>query len=121
MLAPITAATTVRTAAVEIANNDEASFLIQLGAELNTNSTNVTVELAQSDDGGAWTNFYTAVWDNTAAIARKINVGTNGKRRQVRVRIQPDSTTNGPIISSVQALLKPSIMTTPSTNEVFIL
>ena len=106
MLAPITAATTVRTANLDCAGADYATITIVLGAEANTNSTNVAVRLLESDVTTATTfatfdaNFNRTL-DNTAAIVAAYNVDLKGRKRYLRIELTPDTTTNGAVLSSV--------------------
>ena len=73
MLAPSAAATTARTANVDLQGVHNVAILVSLGAELNTNSTNVAIQLSESDDTVA-TNFATfnadfnRTVDNTGAV-----------------------------------------------------
>ena len=106
MLAPITAATTSRTANLDCAGADYATITIVLGAEANTNSTNVAVRLLESDTTTATTfatfdaNFNRTL-DNTAAIVAAYNVDLKGRKRYLRIELTPDTTTNGAVLSSV--------------------
>jgi hypothetical protein len=106
MLAPITAATTSRTANLDCAGADYATITIVLGAEANTNSTNVAVRLLESDVTTATTfatfdaNFNRTL-DNTAAIVAAYNVDLKGRKRYLRIELTPDTTTNGAVLSSV--------------------
>lgn len=56
LLAPVAAATTARTANLDLLGVDYATVVVGLGAELNTNSTNVAIQFSESDDTVA-TNF----------------------------------------------------------------
>jgi hypothetical protein len=106
MLAPITAATTVRTANLDCAGADYATITIVLGAEANTNSTNVAVRLLESDVTTATTfatfdaNFNRTL-DNTAAMVAAYNVDLKARKRYLRIELTPDTTTNGAVLSSV--------------------
>lgn len=106
MLAPITAATTVRTANLDCAGADYATITIVLGAEANTNSTNVAVRLLESDVTTATTfatfdaNFNRTL-DNTAAIVAAYNLDLKPRKRYLRIELTPDQTTNGAVLSSV--------------------
>lgn len=106
MLAPITAATTSRTANLDCAGADYATIEIVLGAELNTNSTNVAVRLLEADNTTA-SNFATfnssfnRTLDNTAAIVAAFNVDLRGRKRYLRIEVTPDTTTNGAVLSAV--------------------
>ena len=106
MLAPITAATTARTANLDCAGADYATIEIVLGAELNTNSTNVVVRLLESDNTTA-SNFATfnssfnRTLDNTAAVVAAFNVDLKARKRYLRIEVTPDTTTNGTVLSAV--------------------
>ena len=105
LLAPVTAATTVRSAAFDVRGADYATILVTLGAELNTNSTNVTLQLAEGDAAtGAWTTFnasFNRVVDNTAGVVAVNHVDLKGRKGFLRITVTPDTTTNGPVLSSV--------------------
>lgn len=106
MLAPITAATTARTANLDCAGADYATIEIVLGAELNTNSTNVAVRLLESDNTTAsnfatFSSSFNRTLDNTAAIVAAFNVDLKARKRYLRIEVTPDTTTNGPVLSAV--------------------
>jgi hypothetical protein len=106
MLAPITAATTQRTANLDCAGADYATIEIVLGAEANTNSTNVPVRLLESDSTTATTfatfdSNFNRTLDNTAAIVAAYNVDLKGRKRYLRIELTPDTTTNGAVLSTV--------------------
>ena len=109
LLAPVTAATTARSAAFDVRGADYATILVTLGAELNTNSTNVTLQLAEGDTAtGTWTTFNSAfnrVVDNTAGVIATNHVDLKGRKGFLRITVTPDTTTNGPVISSVVGAL----------------
>lgn len=105
LLSPITAATTERTANLDCADANYATIRVQLGVELNTNSTNVTVSILESDNTNATTfatfdSTFTGVIDNTTATMKTYHVDLEGRKRYLRVAITPDTTTNGPVLSS---------------------
>jgi hypothetical protein len=112
VLAPITAATTARTAAIDTAGADYASIVFHIGVELNTNSTNVALDLKESDTDAAtayvtFNSSYSITADNTAAIVKTFNVDLKGRKRYLQVSVTPDTTTNGTVITScVSELLK---------------
>jgi len=105
VLAPIAAATTARTAAIDCQGADYASIVFHIGAELNTNSTNVLLNLKESDTNAA-TAFVTfnadfsVTADNTAATVQVFDVDLKGRKRYLQVNVTPDTTTNGTVISS---------------------
>lgn len=109
LLGPIAAATTVRSAAFDVRGADYATLLINLGVEKNTNSTNVTLELAEGDTAtGTWSTFnsnFNRVIDNTAAVFAAYHVDLKGRKSHLRITITPDSTTNGDVISCVNGCL----------------
>lgn len=108
LLAPVTAATTARTAALDCRGADYATILVTLGAEANTNSTNVTLQLAEGDTTNSFATFnadFNRVIDNTAAVIAAYHVDLKGRKRHLRLSISPDSSTNGAVISSAVAAL----------------
>lgn len=108
LLAPVTAATTARTAALDCRGADYATILVTLGAEANTNSTNVTLQLAEGDTTNSFATFnadFNRVIDNTTAVVAAYHVDLKGRKRHLRLSISPDSSTNGAVISSAVAAL----------------
>lgn len=108
VLAPVTAATSARSASFDTRGADYATLLITLGAELNTNSTNVTLQLAEGDTTSSFATFnsnFNRVIDNTAGVVAAYHVDLKGRKRYLRVTVTPDTTTNGPVISSVVGAL----------------
>lgn len=120
LLAPIAAATTARTANLDCAGANYAKIVIPIGAELNTNSTNVVIQLSESDDTVV-TNFATfnAVFnrtvDNTAATVATDLIDLEGRKRYLRLAITPDTTTNGPVISAAVATLYKEVISDSAT------
>lgn len=116
VLAPSSsAATTARTANIDTTGALNCKILISLGAELNTNSTNVALQLSESNDTVV-TNFvtfnasYNQTIDNTAATVTAYDIDlTQGRKKIIRLTLTPDTTTNGPVVSSVVALLDPGL------------
>lgn len=109
LLGPVAAATAARSAAFDCRGADYATILVTLGAELNTNSTNVTLQLAEGNTAtGAWSTFnanFNRVVDNTNAIVVAYHVDMKARGSHLRLTATPDTTTNGPvIISAVGAL-----------------
>lgn len=110
LLAPVTAATTARTANLDTQGAKYATIEVLIGAELNTNSTNVNISLSESDDTVA-TNFATfnsafnRVVDNTAGVVAVNHVDLQGRRRYLRLTVTPDTTTNGTVITGAIAAL----------------
>lgn len=112
LLAPVTAATTARTANLDTQGADYATIEIILGAEANTNSTNVVVQLSESDTTVATTfatfnSSFNRTLDNTAAIVAAYHVDLKGRKRYLRLTVTPDTTTNGAVISSAVGILDP--------------
>lgn len=108
LLAPVTAATTARTAALDCRGADYATILVTLGAEANTNSTNVTLQLAEGDTTNSFATFnadFNRVIDNTAAVVVAYHVDLKGRKRHLRLTITPDTSANGAVIGSAVAAL----------------
>ena len=116
LLAPITAATTARTANLDCQGANYATIRIVVGAEVNTNSTNVVLALSESDDTTA-TNFATfnasfnRTLDNTAGAIATHHVDLEGRKRYLRITVTPDTTTNGAVITSASATLYKDVVT----------
>jgi hypothetical protein len=114
MLAPSAAATTARTANVDLQGVHNVAILVSLGAELNTNSTNVAIQLSESDDTVA-TNFATfnadfnRTVDNTGAVVAVNHLECGPRKRYVKLTVTPDTTTNGPVLSSAYVVLDKEI------------
>lgn len=110
MLAPITAATTARTANLDTQDANFAVIRVVLGAEANTNSTNVAIQISESDDTTV-TNFATfdatfnRTVDNTSGVVAASHINLGGRKRYLRLTVTPDTTTNGAVISSAVATL----------------
>lgn len=121
LLAPVTAATTVRTANLDIADCNYVEIRLVVSAETNTNSTNVAVRLLESDDTTA-TNFatfnstYNFTLDNTASAVAPLFVDTEGRKRYLRLEVTPDTTTNGAVISSALASLHKTVVSSTLTD-----
>lgn len=115
LLAPVTAATTARTANLDCADANYATIRVVLGAEANTNSTNVAIQLSESDDTTA-TNFATfdasfnRTVDNTAGVVAVNHLDLDGRKRYIRLTVTPDTTTNGAVISSAVAALSKTVI-----------
>lgn len=120
LLTPTAAATTARTANLDCAGANYATIRVELGAELNTNSTNVSVQLLESDDTVA-TNFATfnadanRTVDNTAATIATTHVDLEGRKRYLRVAVTPDTTTNGTVTIAASATLYKEVITDSAT------
>lgn len=117
-LGPQASATTARTANVDTANCSYAKVMVPVGIELNTNSTNVIMEILHSDNSTAgFVSLGTTLVDNTAAVVAVANVALNGKGKFVQVKVTPDTTTNGAvvvggIVCELQQALSPNASTT---------
>ncbi len=121
VLAPVTAATTARTAAIDTQGADYASIVFHIGAELNTNSTNVALNLRESDTNAAtafatFNSAFSVTADNTAATVQVFNVDLKGRKRYLQVVVTPDTTTNGTVISSCVAELVKEVSAANSSN-----
>lgn len=120
LLANVTAATTARTANLDCQGANYATIRVSLGAELNTNSTNVALQLSESDDTVA-TNFATfnasfnQTIDNTTATVATYHVDLEGRKRYLRLAVTPDTTTNGAVISSASATLMKDVISASAT------
>ena len=120
MLAPVTAATTARTANLDCAGATYAKIVIPISAEANTNSTNVVLALSESDDTVA-TNFATfnasfnRTVDNTAATVATNLIDLEGRKRYLRLTLTPDTTTNGAVISGAIATLYNDVISASTT------
>ena len=110
LLDPAAAATTARTANLDCQGAHNATILVTLGAELNTNSTNVAIQLSESDTTVATTfatfsaDFNRTV-DNTGAVVAVNHLDLKGRKRYIRLTVTPDTTTNGAVLSSAVGVL----------------
>jgi len=121
VLAPVTAATTARTAAIDLQGVDYASIEIILGAELNTNSTNVALNLKESDTNAAtayvtFDSNFSVTADNTNGCVTVFNVDCKARKRYLQINVTPDTTTNGAVISSVVVGLVKEVQGSNSDN-----
>lgn len=120
LLAPVTAATTARTANLDCQGANYAVVRVVLGAEANTNSTNVAIQLLESDDTNA-TNFSTfnsafnRTVDNTAGTVATNFIDLEGRKRYLRLAVTPDTTTNGAVITSAVATLFKDVISESAT------
>lgn len=123
VLSPIAGATTARTANIDCQGADYATLALNVGIEVNTNSTNVVVALLESDDTTA-SNFatfnatYNRTIDNVAATQYVMHVDrTNGSRkRYLQLSVTPDTTTNGAVLTSAVAILDKEVRGLNSAN-----
>lgn len=120
MLSPIAGATTARTANLDCAGATYAKMVIPIGIEVNTNATNVPIQLSESDDTVV-TNFATfnasfnRTIDNAAATVATNLIDLDGRKRYLRLTITPDTTTNGALISGAVATLYKDLITDSAT------
>lgn len=121
LLSPIAAATTARTANLDCTGANYATIRVQVGIELNTNSTNVALSLLESDDTTA-SNFatfnaaYTKTVDNAAATMATYHVDLEGRKKYLRISVTPDTTTNGPVLTSANATLYKGVRSGTSSD-----
>lgn len=127
LLAPATAATSARTAAFDTRGGKYASIEIVLGAKANTNSTNLTLQLAEAEAAtGTWVTFNSAfnvTQDATTNGAVGVyHLDLKGRQRYLRLTVTPDThTTNGVIISSAVGILDPEFRNPAnSSNASFV-
>lgn len=122
LIAPTTAATTQRTANLDISDCNYAEIRLVVSAELNTNSTNVAVRLLESDDTTA-SNFatfnatYNFTLDNTAAAIAPLFIDTEGRKKNLRLEVTPDTTTNGTVIVSATASRHTTVLSATVTDQ----
>jgi hypothetical protein len=124
MLAPLAAsATTARTANLDCIGADYATIRVVITSEANTNSTNVVLQLSESDDTTA-SNFATfnssfnRTVDNTNAVIATNHVDLKGRKRYLRLTVTPDTTTNGAVNVSASASLQTERYTSVPANVV---
>jgi hypothetical protein len=121
LLAPITAATTARTSSnLDLSGANYATIRVVLGAEANTNSTNVPIVLQESDTTVATTfatfnATFNRTVDNTAGTVATSHIDAEGRKRYLRVTLTPDTTTNGAVISSVLATTYKDVISESAT------
>jgi hypothetical protein len=121
LLGPVTAATTARSAAFDVRGADYATILVTLGAEANTNSTNVTLQLAEGNAAtGAFATFnsnFNRVIDNTNAVVVAYHVDLKGRGSHLRLTVTPDTSANGAVISSVVGSLDLEFKNSANSNN----
>jgi hypothetical protein len=119
LFTPTAAATTVKTASLDCAGANYATIRVMLGAELNTNSTNVAIQLEESDNATAsYTTFNAAAnrtVDNTAATVATTHVDLEGRKRYLKITVTPDTTTNGPVTVAMDATLYKAVISESAT------
>ena len=121
ILAPVTAATTARTGALDCQNADYATIYLPIGAQANTNATAVAFNLKESDTNVAinYATFnasYSSTVTNTAGVVVALNVDLKGRKRYLQVSITPDTTTNGAVITSAIGTLRKDLQGANSAN-----
>jgi hypothetical protein len=122
VLAPVTAATTARTATLDCAGAEYATFEVVLGAQANTNATAPTVTIRESDTNVATTfatfntSLNTVSQANVAGTVGAYHVDLKGRKRYLQVTVTPDTTTNGAVISSVVGITDLQIRAANSAN-----
>lgn len=103
VLIPAASATTARTATIDTTGANVAVVRVHVGAEANTNSTNVRVSLEESDNTSTFStfssSFSSALLDNTAAVVGSYSVPLVGRKRYLKLSVVPDTTTNGAVVS----------------------
>jgi hypothetical protein len=121
LLGPVTAATTARSAAFDVRGADYATILVTLGAEANTSSTNVTLQLAEGNAAnGPFATFngnFNRVIDNTNAVVVAYHVDLKGRGSHLRLTVTPDTSANGAVISSVVGALDLEFKNSANSNN----
>lgn len=119
LFTPTAAATTVRTATLDCAGANYATIRVMLGAELNTNSTNVAIALSEADSTNDSFATFNAdanrTVDNTAATVATTHVDLEGRKRYLKITVTPDATTNGPVTIAMDATLYKDLITDSAT------
>jgi hypothetical protein len=122
LIAVTDAATTALTGNLDCADAQYAEIVVCLSAEANTDSTNVAIQLSESDDTVV-TNF--ATWDadlnttvdNTAAACAVRHVDLRGRKRYIRLTVTPDTTTNGAVGIAAAGLVYKHVNTGALTDQ----
>ncbi len=122
LIAVTDAATAALTGNLDCAQAQFATIIVNLSAEANTNSTNVAIQLSESDDTVV-TNF--ATWDadlnttvdNTAAAVAVRHVDLRGRKRYIRLTVTPDTTTNGAVGIAATGLTYNDVFTGDLTDQ----
>lgn len=118
LFTPTAAATTARTASLDTAGATYATIRVQLGVEVNTNSTNVAISLAEGDDTNTYTTFNAAAnrtVDNTAATIATTHIDLEGRKRYLKITVTPDTTTNGAVTVAMNATLYKNVISAATT------
>lgn len=120
LFTPTAAATTARTANLDCQGANYATIRVMLGAEVNTNATNVVLSLSESDDTVV-SNFATfnassnRTVDNTTATIATTHVDLEGRKRWLRMSTTPDTTTNGAVTIAMNATLYKNVISASTT------
>ena len=120
LFTPTAAATTARTANLDCQGANYATIRVMLGAEVNTNATNVVLSLSESDDTVV-SNFATfnassnRTVDNTTATIATTHVDLEGRKRYLRMSATPDTTTNGAVTIARNATLYKNVISASTT------
>lgn len=118
LLTPLAAATTARSAYLDCQGANYATIRVQIGVEVNTNSTNVAIALSEGDDTNSYTTFNASAnrtVDNTAATIATTHIDLEGRKRYIKIAMTPDTTTNGAVVSSASATLYKNLITNSAT------
>ena len=118
LLTPLAAATTARSAYLDCAGANYATIRVQIGVELNTNSTNVALELSEGDTTNSYATFNAAAnrtVDNTATTIATTHVDLEGRKRYLKIAMTPDTSTNGPVVSAADATLYKDVISDSAT------
>ena len=119
LFTPTAAATTVRTALLDVADANYATLRVNLGVELNTNSTNVAIQLEESDNSTSGFATFNAdanrTVDNTAATIATTHVDLEGRKRYLKITVTPDTTTNGPVTVAMSATTYKTVISDSAT------
>lgn len=109
----VAAATTQRTANIDCQGADYLTVVLQLGTRLNTNATQPTIRLLESNSTTATTfatfnaSFQRSCDNsNASGVVGALNLDLRGRGRYIRIELNPDTTTNGPIISGAVSELR---------------
>lgn len=116
-IAPVTAATTARTASFSIAEAVEAGVLVTLGAQANTNATSPVLTIAHGD-GTNFTTLQTTAIANTAAVSQYYPIVPHGRDKYIKLTITPDTTTNGAVLFTAASIVKSNRQSAPTNAAV---
>jgi len=116
MIGVTDAATAALTANLDTQDAHYATIRVNLSAEANTNSTNVAIQLSESDDTvvtnfATWDATFNRTVDNTSAAVATSHIDLEGRKRYIRLTVTPDTTTNGAVGISAIGTLSKSVRT----------